>query len=221
MMKSILAQLQSNEAVLLMYLAGELPQQDRAEVEKWLEQDGELRAQLENLRAAMGSVERQLKDAGEVDDVSVARARREATAAMRLRSLEQRPAQVRAPEAVKWRIPGWAYPAAAAAILLVAVSLYLANLQPPKEVAVGSEPAEMQAADLIAMAMEQQPEADVVAAAETADDLAATFDDGEWVVAEALDGDGLVGAMQELGEIQRLSGEAAGVGAGTGAGVVQ
>lgn len=220
-MKSILAQLQSNEAVLLMYLAGELPQQDRAEVEKWLEQDGELRAQLESLRAAMESVERQLEDAGEVEDVSVARAIGQATAAMRSRGMEQQPVQVRAPEAVKWRIPGWAYPAAAAAILLVAVSLYLANLQPPTEMAAGSESAEMQAADLIAMAMVQQPEADVVLAAETADDLAATFDDSEWVVAEALDGDDLVDAMRELGEIQRLSGEAAGAGAGTGAGVVQ
>ena len=49
-MKSYLQHLENNEAILLMYLADELPQQDRAEVEQMLASDAKLRAELENLR---------------------------------------------------------------------------------------------------------------------------------------------------------------------------
>jgi hypothetical protein len=48
--KSYLQHLESNEAVLLLYLANELPDQDRAEVEAMLASDPALRAALENLR---------------------------------------------------------------------------------------------------------------------------------------------------------------------------
>jgi hypothetical protein len=48
--KSYLQYLESNEAVLLMYLGNELPEQDRAEVEAMLASDSRLRAELENLR---------------------------------------------------------------------------------------------------------------------------------------------------------------------------
>jgi anti-sigma factor RsiW len=60
-MKSYLQQLLNNEAILLMYLADELPKQDRFEVEQMLASDGRLRAELENLRLthqlAMDSLE--------------------------------------------------------------------------------------------------------------------------------------------------------------------
>jgi hypothetical protein len=49
-MKSYLQHLENNEAILLMYLADELPPQDRAEVEKMLAADPALRTDLENLR---------------------------------------------------------------------------------------------------------------------------------------------------------------------------
>jgi hypothetical protein len=48
--KSYLQHLESNEAVLLMYLGSELPEQDRAEVEAMLASDSRLRTELENLR---------------------------------------------------------------------------------------------------------------------------------------------------------------------------
>jgi anti-sigma factor RsiW len=48
--KSYLQHLESNEAVLLMYLGNELPEQDRAEVEAMLASDSRLRTELENLR---------------------------------------------------------------------------------------------------------------------------------------------------------------------------
>jgi len=49
-MKSYLQQLENNEAILLMYLANELPAQDRAEVDEMLASDAKLRSELENLR---------------------------------------------------------------------------------------------------------------------------------------------------------------------------
>ncbi|MEZ0265091.1 MAG: hypothetical protein ACAI43_10220, partial [Phycisphaerae bacterium] len=49
-MKNLLEQLENNEAILLMYLAGELPTEDRAEVEQMLGRDAGLRATLDELR---------------------------------------------------------------------------------------------------------------------------------------------------------------------------
>jgi anti-sigma factor RsiW len=50
-MKPLLQQLE-NESLLLLYLAGELPVEDRNELEVMLQRDGGLRAQLESLRSA-------------------------------------------------------------------------------------------------------------------------------------------------------------------------
>jgi hypothetical protein len=49
-MSSLLHKLGSSEAILLMYLADELPRDDRAEVEQMLATDAALRADLERLR---------------------------------------------------------------------------------------------------------------------------------------------------------------------------
>jgi len=53
-MKPLLQHLE-NESLLLLYMAGELPPADRAEVESLLVRDGGLRAQLQALRAAESS----------------------------------------------------------------------------------------------------------------------------------------------------------------------
>src|SRR5829696_4788295 len=55
-MRSLLDHLDSPDAVLLMYLADELPGEDRARVERMLADDGALRDQLERLRAAQDAV---------------------------------------------------------------------------------------------------------------------------------------------------------------------
>lgn len=51
-MSSFLQNLENNEAILLMYLANELPAEDRAEVEEMLQHDANLLAQLNELRDA-------------------------------------------------------------------------------------------------------------------------------------------------------------------------
>ena len=49
-MSSLLHKLGSSDAILLMYLADELPREDRAEVEQMLAKDATLRAEMERLR---------------------------------------------------------------------------------------------------------------------------------------------------------------------------
>jgi hypothetical protein len=51
-MSSFLQNLENNEAILLMYLANELPAEDREEVEQMLQADANLRDQLNQLRGA-------------------------------------------------------------------------------------------------------------------------------------------------------------------------
>jgi hypothetical protein len=69
-MGSFLQQLENNEAVLLMYLADELPPEDRVEVEQLLARDGGLRAELERLRDMTDSLTLALSEA---DGVGIAR----------------------------------------------------------------------------------------------------------------------------------------------------
>src|SRR5690349_24514678 len=59
----MLQRLENNESVLLMYLAGELPAEDRAEVEQQLAADAGLRATLERLRETNDALARVLTGA--------------------------------------------------------------------------------------------------------------------------------------------------------------
>jgi hypothetical protein len=123
MMSDLLQYLENNEAILLMYLAGELPEQDRVEVEQLLSRDAGLRASLAELAALQ-------------DDVTTVFARTDADlilsgreAAVRNVSkaiaadAERRASGVHAsaPARQAFRVPWWTYPIAAAAIVLVAV----------------------------------------------------------------------------------------------------
>src|SRR5688500_528987 len=63
LMRSLLDHLEDHDAVLLMYLADELPAEDRARVEQMLASDPALAGRLEHLRAAQDAV-----------DVAIARA---------------------------------------------------------------------------------------------------------------------------------------------------
>ncbi|MDB5172710.1 MAG: hypothetical protein JWN51_1483 [Phycisphaerales bacterium] len=112
----------NNESVLLMYLADELPHDDRAEVEQMLAGDPTLRAQLALLEQAqdlfetgMGRLDAAQPLAGEPAAV------RRITAAMRRNMLEYA-AAAPAPVVMRrgLRYPWWAYPTVAAASVLLA-----------------------------------------------------------------------------------------------------
>lgn len=62
-MSTLLNQLENNEAVLLMYIANELPPADRQEIENLLKHDPQLRAQYESIFSAYKTSERLLDEA--------------------------------------------------------------------------------------------------------------------------------------------------------------
>jgi hypothetical protein len=133
-MSSLLHQLENNEAVLLMYLAGELPPEDCAEVEQHLAADAGLRAELERLRQTNDALTVTLSAADGVgiraadhEAARLAAAVRRVSRAMVQFQLEQRQrAETPAEELPvrKLRLPRWAYPFAAAAMILISFVAY-------------------------------------------------------------------------------------------------
>jgi negative regulator of sigma E activity len=119
-MPSLLHQL-DNESALVMFIAGELPAEDHAVVERRLASDPEFRAQFEELRSAYRGVE----DAIALADVGERVALPEATAARRVgqavRSWQvRRLAEPRERElGGRLRLPAWAYAAASVAVAAV------------------------------------------------------------------------------------------------------
>jgi anti-sigma factor RsiW len=122
-MRSLLEQLDSNESILLMYLADELPAADRVEIDKRLAADESLRAQLETLQKAQQSMTEgfaALDASQQLSETATAATQRQISRAIRqwhadrLRAQAQQPIRIPA-----WRRFGWAYPWAAAAVLAI------------------------------------------------------------------------------------------------------
>jgi hypothetical protein len=128
-MSNLLQTLENNEAILLMYLAGELPEDDRAEVEQMLTRDAGMRAAL----AEMAALQDDLAGAFARVDVAQVVSGREAAARFVSRAIVERAARPvavptsAAPAQRSFRIPWWTYPIAAAAIVLVAVIMTSGN----------------------------------------------------------------------------------------------
>lgn len=134
---SLLEQLDNNEAILLMYLAGELPESDRAEVQQMLSRDAALRDQFAQLAALQDSVSSVIAQA----DTRSLHARREAAARQFARDFASfTPATVAAapqPSHHRNRLGWLRYPVAAAAILLLAFSLIHNRGNSTNPIAVG------------------------------------------------------------------------------------
>lgn len=129
-MSNLLQQLENNEAVLLMYLAGELPEADRIEVDQMLASDPALRRALEELSAlhdgtgeAFAAADARIplfRQESVVRNVSRAMAAaREGGIAAQSAAPEVRPSRLR----IAW----WVYPIAAAALLVVGIMLMSDN----------------------------------------------------------------------------------------------
>jgi anti-sigma factor RsiW len=120
-MPSLLEQLENNEAVLLMYLADELPAEDRAEVEQLLASDAGLRAALRELSGMQDQVMSGLAalDAASAPSGSQAAAVRQVSRDITRWNLEGHPEPVVQPTP-RALVPWWSYPLTAAAAILVA-----------------------------------------------------------------------------------------------------
>jgi hypothetical protein len=138
-MSNLLQQLENNEAILLMYLAGELPEADRVEVEQMLVNDDALRAAMADMAALHADVNGLL---GGAESAAFAAApRREASVRRVVRAMaaarDESPipiaplaaAGASADEPRSFRLRWFAYPIAAAAILLVGI-IIMSNRAP-------------------------------------------------------------------------------------------
>jgi len=120
-MSSLLQHLENNEAVLLMYLADELPAEDRAEVEQMLATDGSLRASLDALRAVRADVVGILAtaDASRGDPSAAPAVRRVAREIHQWQARRFSPPPPSEPVS-ELRFPWWSYPLTTAAAILIA-----------------------------------------------------------------------------------------------------
>jgi hypothetical protein len=126
---NLLQQLESNEAILLMYLAGELPPQDRAEVEQMLATDPLMRGALDRLReadnafkTAMPALDRATRLPAP-ESVGVRRVVRVMRQWQARRLAAPKPVEVRR----RFRFPVWAYPLTAAASVVIAFLVWWGN----------------------------------------------------------------------------------------------
>ena len=126
-MSSLLQQLENNEVVLLMYVAGELPDADRADVEQMLAADPALRLALAEMTSMHDHMTAMLSQA----DSGLHLARREAAVRQVSLAINQAkveglrtPAPAAQPARSHTRIPVWAYPVAAAALLVIGIFVF-------------------------------------------------------------------------------------------------
>ncbi len=201
MKKSILTDIQSNEARLLLYAADELSLADRAQVDQMLAQDAQLRSLLAQLQRLDAQARVRL-DAQSFELPDVDRAVLKAQRAMREATASPAPSTAPAAEPMKLPLPWWMYPVAAAAAILVAAAMFVANrtpqpLAPPLPTQIASLDAIHSQVDVDSPM--PSPEADRMA-----EDLAASFDDSEHVLAGAKSSQ-LMAAARELDEIRASS----------------
>jgi anti-sigma factor RsiW len=159
-MSNLLHELENNEAILLMYLAGELPEEDRVEVEQMLASDPALRAELAELAALQTELTGVMARADGSGDLprreAVVRQVSRALTAARLQPLAPKAAPAQTPR-FRLRIAWWAYPIVAAALLVIGIMLLsdnrpvnLPSAQPDRReyVEVTDQPAQIFPAEL-------------------------------------------------------------------------
>jgi hypothetical protein len=124
---NVIEKLENNEQVLLMYLAGELPAGDQADVDRLLAIDAGLRQGLAELQACQAFVDEEI---AKLDDasalpVSVDAAARQAGRVMRQRMAEPKVEVAAQSSALRARSWWWLYPTVAAASILIVAMLWL------------------------------------------------------------------------------------------------
>ncbi len=127
-MRNLLQQLENNEAVLMLYLSGELPPEDHVEVEQQLASDASLRCELEALEGLQNEFTFALSEADNQSMPPILQSLKQAAAVKRVsRALVkfqlERP-QIASSQDIpvfvrSLRLPSWSYPFATAAMILI------------------------------------------------------------------------------------------------------
>lgn len=154
-MRSLLDELVTNEAILLMYLADELPDGDRAAVETRLASDESLRADLARLRDAQETVAcalRRLDASQPIQTGAASSSQRKLSRVIRQWQAERARQDALAEPALSRRARWWIYPVAAAAALAMGYTVWWGFQPQSSDVLVG--PAEPQAPFRMAPAAE-------------------------------------------------------------------
>jgi hypothetical protein len=123
----VIEKLENNEQILMMYLAGELPAEDCAEVEQMLASEGPLRRDLGQLQALHARMEEGL---GRLDEqspmpVSGAFAARQVGRAIRQKLAQPKAAPAAAVAERQVRTWWWLYPSVAAASIAIVAMVWL------------------------------------------------------------------------------------------------
>lgn len=123
----MIEKLENNEQILMMYLAGELPAEDCAEVEQMLASGGTLRGDLGQLQSLHAKMEEGL---GRLDGqspmpVSVDYAARQVGRAMRQRLAEPKAAPAATVAERRMQAWWWLYPSVAAASIAIGAMVWL------------------------------------------------------------------------------------------------
>lgn len=142
-MRSILDQLDSDEAVLLMYLADELPPGDRARVEKRLAEQQSFRSLLNELATAQQIMQRMFEetDARQTLAGNVAASQRKLTRMIRQWAADQALHREKTQQRAGRRLRFWPLAAAAAVVALISGVIWW-GLE-PEEVRVSAVPQEL------------------------------------------------------------------------------
>ena len=205
-MKDMLIQLENNEAVLLMYLADELSAPDRARVQQMLARDKGMRGTFAELQADENRVGEMFQADIAAMPLNTDRCLSHTLQAMRHWQAAPPALRFSVPQREKrLPLPWWSYPLAAAASVLVASAVFVANIEPYSIPAPSSGELAINIPALLssqAMADMGPSSADTYALAE---DLAASFDEGDRALSDSPTETGMIAARHEVATLQALS----------------
>jgi hypothetical protein len=129
----VIERLENNEQILLMYLAGELPPEDLADVEQMLASDATLRRDWEQMQALQSAMGQGLGHLDEISalPVSASFAARQVGRAMRQKLARPRVAPAAATTGGQPRSWWWLYPTVAAASIAIIAMVWVNRQQTP------------------------------------------------------------------------------------------
>jgi hypothetical protein len=201
-MSNLLSQLENNEAVLMLYLAGELPQEDCIEVQRMLERDKALRAQYVAIGRLMDGAALSFgMDAAMDTPADADHARQRISPVFRQWTAQRLSRPVAQARTAARSTPWLFYPLGAAAAILVGLAVFWSNVSPTTSNLLPR--GELTCLpDFMESAGESTAEPNPLEVSRQADALIATFDDNSQLTGR--DSADLLYAVNELNQIREV-----------------